>query len=120
LLGPTLDTLDRLGLPEKVTVHLDRGYDSGKTRARLADRELDGEIALRGRPAPPYRVGQRWVVERTNSWQNAFKKLVLCTERRQRVIEFYVAFADAVIIVRRLIREGWRRYRWEGRPARCP
>jgi hypothetical protein len=30
------------------------------------------------------------------------------------------AFSDVVIIVRRLIREGWRRYRWEERPSRCP
>lgn len=33
LLGPTLDRLDQLGpLPDGVTVHLDRGYDSTKTR----------------------------------------------------------------------------------------
>ena len=40
-----------------------------------------------------------------------------CTERRGRVIDFWVAFSDVVIIVRRLIREGWSRYRWEGRPS---
>ena len=29
LLGETLDTLDKLGpLPERISVHLDRGYDS--------------------------------------------------------------------------------------------
>jgi hypothetical protein len=32
LLAPTLDLLDELGpLPTEVTVHLDAGYDSGKT-----------------------------------------------------------------------------------------
>jgi hypothetical protein len=31
-----------------------------------------------------------------------------------------LAFSDVVIIVRRLIREGWVRYRWEGRPSRRP
>ena len=50
----------------------------------------------------------------------AHKKLVWCTERRGRVIDFWVAFSEVVIIVRRLIREGWRRYRWEGRPCRQP
>ena len=30
------------------------------------------------------------------------------------------AFSEVVIIVRRLIREGWNRYRWEGRPSRQP
>jgi len=29
-----------------------------------------------------------------------------------------VAFSEVVIIVRRLIREGRTRYRWEGRPSR--
>jgi hypothetical protein len=43
-----------------------------------------------------------------------------CTERTGRVIDFWVAFSDVVIIVRRLIREGWSRYRWEGRPSRRP
>jgi hypothetical protein len=32
------------------------------------------------------------------------------------MIDFWVALSDVVIIVRRLIREGWCRYRWEGRP----
>jgi len=32
-------------------------------------------------------------------------------------IDFWVAFSDVVIIVRRLVREGWTRYRWEGRPS---
>jgi hypothetical protein len=60
------------------------------------------------------------VVERTNAWQDAFKKLMWCTERKGAVVSFYIAFANAIIIVRRLIREGWKRYRWEGRPSRCP
>jgi hypothetical protein len=59
-------------------------------------------------------------MERTNSWQNAFKKLAWCAERNDKVINFYLAFANALIIVRRLIREGWKRYRWDGRPRRCP
>jgi hypothetical protein len=54
------------------------------------------------------------VVERTSAWHNAHKKLVWCTERVGRVIDFWVAFSSVVIIVRRLIREGWRRYRSEG------
>ncbi len=120
LLAATLDTVDRHWLPEAVTVHLDRGYDSGKTRERLKARGLSGEIALRGRPTPHYRVGQRWVVERTNAWHNAFKKLVWCTERRAAVAAFYIALANAVIIARRLIREAWTRYRWDGRPIRRP
>jgi hypothetical protein len=54
------------------------------------------------------------VSERTNSWHNAHKKLMWCTERVGRVVDFWVAFSDVVILVRRLIREAWIRYRWEG------
>ncbi len=121
LLVPTLEVAFETlgGLPEETSVHLDRGYDSNLTRERLADLGLWWEISGKGKPAP-FWATRRWVVERTSSWQNAHKKLVWCTERVGRVIDFWVAFSDVVIIVRRLIREGWRRYRWEDRPRRQP
>jgi hypothetical protein len=119
LLAPTVDLVIETIEPRTATVHLDRGYDSHKTRQTLSVRALDGAIARRGLPAP-LQAGQRWVVERTNAWHNAHKKLVWCTERKRIVIAFYIAFANAIIIVRRLIREGWQRYRWDTRPTRCP
>ncbi len=121
LLVPTIEYASASvgGLPDLASVHLDRGYDSFVTRERLQERGLNPEIAKKGQPAP-LQAGQRWVVERTNSWHNAHKKLVWCTEREGRVIDFWVAFSDVVIIVRRLIREGWMRYRWESRPPRRP
>lgn len=108
-----------LGGVQGASVHLDRGYDSEPTRRRLQERGLIAEVSEKGRPAPLNATG-RWVVERTNSWQNAHKKLLWCTERRGRVVDFWVAFSEVIIIVRRLVREGWRRYRWEGRPSRRP
>jgi transposase len=123
--SPLLDeTLDHAlwtlgGLPDGASVHLDRGYDSLTTRRKLQARSLIGEISEKGKPAP-MSATKRWIVERTNSWHNAHKKLVWCTEREGRVIDFWVAFSDVVIIVRRLIREAWSRYRWESRPARRP
>ncbi len=120
LLAPTLDVAKALGMvAEGATVHLDRGYDSQPTRARLLERGLVAEISRKGRPAP-LNATKRWVVERTNSWHNAHKKLLWCTEKRGRVVDFWVAFSDVVVIVRRLVREGWKRYRWEGRPRRRP
>ena len=121
LLGETLEPLEELlgSMPERVSVHLDRAYDSEATRKRLEDRGLDAVISERGKPAP-LQATKRWVVERTSSWHNAHKKLAWCTERRGRVIDFWIAFSEVVIIVRRLIRRGWTRYRWEGRPCRRP
>jgi hypothetical protein len=76
-------------------------------------------ISEEGKSAP-LQATKRWVVERTHSWHNTHKKLVWCTERRGRVIDFWVAFSNAIIIVGRLLRKAWIRYRWEGRPPRRP
>jgi IS5 family transposase len=123
LLAPTLDAAREasIELPEHATVHLDRAYDSKLTRRLLESRGLVGVISEKGKPAP-LTAALRWVVERTNSWQAklAHKKLAWCTEREDRVIGFWISFSNVIIIVRRLIREGWIRYRWEGRPSRKP
>lgn len=120
LLDETLDTLGILReLPERMSAHLDRGYDHRSTHEKLRDRGFLAEISQRGKSAP-LTATKRWVVERTNSWNNAHKKLVWCTERVDSVIDFWIAFSGVIIIVRRLIRKGWTRYRWEGRPCRRP
>jgi hypothetical protein len=121
LLGETLDSVEEIlsGLPEPAKVHLDRAYDSELTRKRLAERDLKGVICQKGKPSP-LAATNRWVLERTNSWQNAHKKLVWCTERKGRVIDFWVSFSNVIIIVGRLLRKAWTHYRWEGRPTRRP
>jgi len=120
LLAPTLDKLGDLGpLPGQVTVHLDAGYDSQKTRDELASRTMSGEIAHKGSKAP-VQAGQRWHVERTNAWHNSFNRLQRCYERSETVIDAFFDLADAIITVRRLIRQAWTLYRWDTRPARRP
>ena len=124
LLRPTLEKLARfdeglgVGLPDQITVHLDAGYDSTKTRDLLDELGCHGVISVKGFPL---QAGARWVVERTNSWHNrGFRKLAICTERCSRVIEAFIALANAVIITRRLIAQAWITHRWESRPARRP
>jgi hypothetical protein len=85
----------------------------------LAAIGLVGDLAPRGNPAP-VAASDRWPIERTHAWMNAHKKLVWCTERRDRVVAFWLAFAMASVTLRCLIREGWIRYRWDGRPVRRP
>ena len=120
LLAPTLDKLDDLGpLPDDITVHLDAGYDSQKTRDELDGRGMTGEIAHKGGKAP-IQAGQRWHVERTNAWHNNFNRLQRCYERKQDVIDAFFDLADTIITVRRLIRQSWTLYRWDGRPAKRP
>jgi transposase len=120
LLAPTLDTLAQIGpLPDGITVHLDAGYDSQKTRDELAGRGLAGQIAHKGDKAP-IQAGQRWHVERTNSWHNGFNRLQRCYERKEDVIDAFFDLADTIITVRSMIRQSWTLYRWDGRPARRP
>ena len=120
LLAPTLDQLEDLGpLPEQVTVHLDAGYDSGKTRDTLAERGLHGEIARKGEKAP-IQATRRWHVERTNAWHNSFNRLQRCYERRETVVDAFFDLADTIITVRSLIRRSWTTHRWDTRPTRRP
>jgi transposase len=120
LLAPTLDKLGRFGfdLPERITVHLDAGYDSHKTRDLLDTLGCDYVISKKGEPL---QAGARWVVERTNSWHTrGFRKLQICTEVRTRVIAAFIALAGAIITTRRLIRQAWTTHRWNTRPTRRP
>ncbi|MEU1238475.1 IS5 family transposase [Micromonospora aurantiaca] len=120
LLEPTLDRLDDLGpLPDDITVHLDAGYDSAATRTLLHTRELTGDIARKGVKAP-VQATQRWHIERTNAWHNAFNRLQRCYERKKDVINAFFDLADAIITVRSLIRQAWILYRWKTRPTRRP
>ena len=87
---PTLESAsEALGaLPEGASIHLDRGYDSRLTRerlaqlAQLAELGLSWEISGKGKPAP-FWATNRWVVERTSSWQAklAHKKRSWCGAR---------------------------------------
>jgi hypothetical protein len=116
LLAVTLDTLDAVGpLPERPIVYLDAGYDYQPCYQELARRGLAGRVATRGVPAP-VQVGRRWVVERSHAWLNAFGKLRWCTERRWVCVAFWLALACVVVIIRRLVRCAWTRYRWDRRP----
>jgi transposase len=120
LLAPTLDTLAEIGpLPDGITVHLDAGYDSQKTRDELGARGMTGEIAHKGDKAP-IQAGQRWHVERTNSWHNGFNRLQRCYERKEDVIDAFFDLADTIITVRSMIRQSWTLYRWPSRPAKRP
>ena len=82
-----------------------------KTRDLLDELGCDGVISVKGFPL---QAGARWVIERTNSWHNrGFKKLAICTERHDRVIDALIALANAVIITRSLLRQAWTTHRWD-------
>jgi transposase len=120
LLAATLDAIGPIGpMAARSLVHLDAGYDYQPCRQVLAARAMAGEIATRGILAP-IQAGRRWVIERTHAWGNQYGKLRWCTERRRRVVEFWLALANAAVVCGRLVRRAWTHYRWDDRPRRRP
>ena len=103
-------------LAAATTIHLDRGYGGAPTRRLLDDLGITGVIAQKGVPAP-LQVGNRWVVERTQSWMNGYGNLRRCTERTGVVVDFYLFLAAALTTTRRLINEARTRYRWATQPT---
>jgi Transposase DDE domain len=118
LLEPTLTGIcDMIGpLPDRPRMHLDRGYDSAKTRDLLEILGYDADIAVKGQPAP-IQAGQRWPIERTHSWMNGYGKLRRCTDKRKSIVEFYLYLAAALTVIRRLINRARTHYRWPARPT---
>ncbi len=116
MLEPTLDAVAATGLLLDVgTLHLDRGYDSGAVRNRLAGYQLtELEIQRRGTKVPgvkkqPVRLGLRWIVEATNSWWSNYGQLRRSTDRRSRHRHAALCLATVILIVGRLLdwRDRW-------------
>ena len=116
MIGPLPQYRDLHGNHDFPTVHLDRGYDSGKTRALLEILGFEADIAVKGQPAP-IQAGQRWPVERLHSWLNGYGKLRRCTDKRKVIVEFYLSLAAALTVIRRLINRARSLYRWPTRPT---
>ena len=88
------------GLPDRASIHLDHGYGSKATRELLENRGLIGVIWEKSKPVP-MRAEMRGIVERANFWHDVHKKLVWCTERQGRIIDFWIAFPNVAVVVYR-------------------
>jgi transposase len=115
LLRETLAGLSKVSaLPRRLPVHLDRGYLGAPVQAVLADVGCTGVLPPTGAAAPGH-VGERWVVERTHSWLNAFGKLRRCTERHAAVVEMYLFLAASIVVTQQLLRAAFHDFRWPTR-----
>ncbi len=121
LLAATLDDAARRGLLADVeTIWLDRGYDSGVTRERLAERDIADAVIAKKRKRGSAEsnkhqsMGLHWPVERTNSWLSNFGQLRRNTDRRtiHRLAQF--ALAVTFLLTAKLI--DWRN-RWSPTPS---
>jgi transposase len=89
----------------------DRGYDSNKVRALLVKRAIEPIIPARrnnrvathqdGRKLRRYKC--RWIIERTNSWLQTFRRLVVRYERSATIFTALVHLAYALTTLKRVL-----------------
>ncbi len=85
---------------------MDKGYDYKVTNSLVRQYGYTPHIRHRGEDALAYRnpgqPARRWVIERTNSWMNRFRRVLIRWEKK---IENYVAmveFAFALIVFKKI------------------
>ena len=84
---------------------LDKGYDYDAVRETLEEFGYTAHIRARGeeskrrRSIPGYRA-RRWVVERTHSWMNRFRRLLIRWEKKVNNYLGLLHFACAHIALR--------------------
>jgi len=88
----------------------DRGYDSNAARALLVKRAIEPIIPRRrtnlvathqdGRKLRRYK--RRWIIERTNSWLQNFRRLVVRYERAVKNFEALVHMACALMTLKKV------------------
>src|SRR5689334_10907829 len=98
----------RRGRPRKrpVKLHADKAYDYPRCRQALRQRGIIPRIARRGIESRERLGRYRWVVERTVSWLNRFRRLKVRYERRADIHEAFVTLACALICYKAVARDG--------------
>ena len=103
LLAPTLDAVvlrAPRGPRRPVHLCLDKGYAFRDCAALVRARRIVPHIRQKGEPPLVGRVHgkpRRWVVERTNSWHNRFRALLIRWERKAANYLALVHLASALI-----------------------
>lgn len=103
MLAPTLDAVPlRAGPWPRRPQHccLDKGYAFRDCEASLRQRHIEPHIRQKGEPALLGCVRgrpRRWVIERTNSWHNRFRALLVRWEVKSRNYLALVQLASALI-----------------------
>jgi putative transposase len=84
---------------------LDKGYDYAEVRDTLQEFGFTAHIRSRGEEAQVLKreAGQRarrWVVERTHSWMNRFRRILVRWEKKAENYVAFLHFACALIALR--------------------
>jgi IS5 family transposase len=81
--------------PKKL--HADKGYDFPRCRKALRKRGITPRIARRGIESSERLGRYRWVVERTLSWLNRYRRLKVRYERREDIHQAFLELGSALI-----------------------
>ena len=81
--------------PQKL--HADRAYDAKKCRKALRRRGIKARIARKDKGSSEKLGRHRWVVERTLSWLNRFRRLKVRYERRADIHQAFLDLGCALI-----------------------
>jgi transposase len=84
---------------------LDKGYDYDEVRAILLEFGFTAHIRSRGEEAKELaqeagKRARRWVVERSHSWMNRFRRILVRWEKKAENYLAFVHFACALIAFR--------------------
>jgi transposase len=84
---------------------LDKGYDYEEVRAIVAEFGFTAHIRSRGEEAHTLaqeagKKARRWVVERTHSWMNRFRRILVRWEKKPENYIAFLHFACALIAFR--------------------
>jgi IS5 family transposase len=88
--------------PKKL--HADKAYDFARCRQALRKRSITPRIARRGIESSEKLGRYRWVVERTLSWMNRFRRLTVRYERRDDIHQAFLDLGCALICWRHVQR----------------
>ena len=90
---------------EKQNMCLDKGYDFDEVRALLAEFGFTAHIHARGEEAlllkreAGFRA-RRWVVERSHSWMNRFRRILIRWDKKPENYLAFLHFACALVALR--------------------
>lgn len=84
---------------------LDKGYDYEEVRALLKEFRFTAHIRARGEEAQSIKrqagfKARRWVVERTHSWMNRFRRILIRWDKQADNYLAFLHFACALITFR--------------------
>lgn len=102
-----IETLDNVVVKrprkKKQNLCLDKGYDFPEIELEVVKRRYVPHIHHRSEKKKHPGKTRRWVVERTNSWHNRFRKLLIRYEKKSENYLGLVQLACCMIVYRRII-----------------